>query len=426
MQTKRRRLTKSEWVILLVPFCLLALWWLNGPGRGTLRRYMPATLHLTTNTPGQRIERIEPLTFSPDSRYLAVQQIQRDSRNYIVSVWDCQTEQELWRKKFKAMTFPQFSPDGKQIGMRNPDISLADPETGEPRSVVDIYDTLTGQLQHQLPLGKGGYDFSFLPDGKHFLVNGVPFRLWNLQIGQIVKVISRRNVPYLSGARGDTKGQFIIIVEGMEVPSSSRAYMVWASTAIKVYDLSAGKTIASLAVPKDSRAYFSARADTLRIQEGNGYKVKVFSWNWRTGHRTPNQTYFDKWFQRLSLDEKTFVAVEPQRSFDGKQEKIVGYHIVCEEAQAGKVLWRVPVTSYFPPRLHFFANKKHIINSEDDKSPSKTTIGASSIVIRNAQTGVMVRAFKANGFYALSPDGRRLAVANGETVQIYDVSDLAS
>ena len=110
MKTQRRRLRKSEWVILLAPVLVLAVSWIVVRVRDTwTRRYTPVTLALPATNPNFNALRVKSLTFSPDGRYLAVSQW---SGNYIISLWDCQTEQQLWKATFQSMTWlPQFSPE---------------------------------------------------------------------------------------------------------------------------------------------------------------------------------------------------------------------------------------------------------------------------------------------------------------------------
>src|SRR5687768_10101687 len=167
---------------------------------------------------------------------------------------------------------------------------------------------------------------------------------------------------------------------------------VWESTAIKIYDLVARKTVASLPLSQNSNALFAKEADFLWIIQRKGLLVgpgtmDVFLWNWRTGKRTAMNTIPHKPIQQLSPDGKTFISVELEWSSNGKIEKIIGTHIigahiVCEEAQSGKTVWRVRAQG--PVRtLYFFPNGRYIVSSEGENKEPRDNYDTTVVAIRD-------------------------------------------
>lgn len=332
MQTKRRKLTKSEWVILLVPALLLATWWINKPGAPIVRR----NFSITFKSP---MPVINYMSFSPDGGLLAVGEAdyKQSPSTYSLRVWDVRSRQELWSAKAPAWQgWPYFSPDGSRIATLISNLNLIpDPEGGMANSYVQIYEARTGNPLMKLPVGKGGDHFYFLPDKQHMLIGGNPLRLWDLQTQSIKRTLARNAKRDFQVTNTISKdGRFVATATGKQSGKK------WIDDLTKILDVASGRVLSVLPAANVKQLFFSDDSEYLNMVEASSTPIdKLVRWRWCKPRLIFKKTIGDIYRIRYLKKHQTAVCIE--RVPDSADKRVLNSKIKCLDLQSGVLKWSI-------------------------------------------------------------------------------------
>jgi WD40 repeat protein len=422
----RRKLRKSEWVILLAPLLAFA-----AVGGGPLfqrywHRYFPAQLkgHLPS---------VEAIEFSDDGKTLIVASWDSSKSPDVreMRLWNLQTQTTEWKANQPVWTnWPQFSDDSKSVGWVISSLKLMpDAEGGFADSICEIYDVNSGTRLHQIPLSYMGMHFRFLPDNQHVLCDGTKVRLWDLKTGKLVRTLARDAWPsFFSGLAVDKSGRYAAIVaQGKRRPPAKWTRKgdppLFRNGKLRIYEIATGKLLAQTreVLPEETdRVRFSNDGKEVNVVVRSGEKPgAILKWRWQSESNFKKIHTIDGWSVRTSPDGKTRISVV--LTWQGKpyESTFVGSIIKSEDTQTQRHLWSQKVKASIRLIL-FFPDSRHFAVHE-----SANDSGEGWVIVRETQSGKEVKRFESGYAFMPSPDGKTLATSARGTVKLWDVSDLS-
>jgi len=123
---------------------------------------------------------VNSVAYSPDGKHLAA-----GSEDNTVKIWDTATGKLTLTLKTDAMNSVAYSPDGKHLASGG----------GKP-STVNIWDTTTGDKLRTLPTSKFGVNcVAYSPNGKHLASGGTDSRvqIWDTMTGQLESTLENKH-----------------------------------------------------------------------------------------------------------------------------------------------------------------------------------------------------------------------------------------
>jgi RNA polymerase sigma factor (sigma-70 family) len=376
------------------------------------------------------------LSFSGDSRTLATDWYDEETREARICLWDVAGRKLLRRFSIpsRALGFLYFSPDNR---------TLASSGFNEPR--LRLWDTATGRPLHQQAAHDGGITaLAFTPDGRVILSGSDDgtLRVWDAETG--------RGVRELPGHPGG--------VTGVAVTPDGRAVLSGGFDArLLLQDWQTGKELRHLVlVPKDKlspnvsygpRLGLAADGRTAVAQIGTidgGSLLHV--WEPDTG-RVPvrraersrvDLAAFSPDARILATYAESFKPATPPKNPKAKALKegaveVVGTHVVLQDVATGRPRLAIPLPDRNARRTVFSPDGRTLVTcgyrertdekgSHDDKYTLhmwELATGAERLTLRSPQNDF--------NFYfediLFSPDGRTLAVAHKDrTIQVWDVA----
>lgn len=323
---------------------------------------------------------VQILSFSPDSRYLAIGDTPTAASSAIV-VWDLQLDREQTRitelPPFagRPQVGIEWSPDGKSITFG----------TGTP---IRFWDPLTGRVVKELADEPPHLWARYNKDGSKLLINREP-----LGGGGSFRIYDTRTWQFRD--YGD---------DGLHIQALSWTSDDYVLVAGEWPKVSAGRTLDGL-VPQtadtlmrliDPSGRQPARAALLAQALSNDVTG--------VGHPIPVQNF---WIDAATVNYPTDkIAIGPGKIVDARTLKVLTY-ATDEDITSHKI----PIGD-----RAFSSNGNFLYLLGSNKE------GTEKSVVMNTLTGTPIATFTGghNGL-AASPDGKRLAIGNGQSVDLYDV-----
>jgi WD40 repeat protein len=400
------------------------------------------------------------VALSPDGKTIAVAHMRYQQKQphwfHTLRLIDVATgkPRQLVERGKESISFLVFTPDGRSL--------LA---WGE--KLAEVYDVATGKPVRQLPGVHGRY---FTPDGRHVVSAGSVIRVWDFESGKelhppegpVSQVDSLsfspdgatiasssfddRNVIHLwDAATGKLKGTLRGhdgYIRGVEFAPNGRLISGAGDSTLRVWDVAAGKEVFQFKLHEPRAGEKPLQVVTMRVAtdgrtlaaaavgfEGGPGKetVRLFAWNLANGKTlaaSEHAGYFSDW-PGFTTDSLAFVARE-------------GKDLVLKDLVTGKE--RLKFQPAPQPTGEGVLNPNILEHPFSFSPDGRVMVAAGSrqrnegtrywrdwyaLVLFDVATGSEMRRIPVDGWRrhaAFSPDGKRLAGADGPGVRIWETA----
>lgn len=427
MKGQRRKLRKSEWVILLAPLLLLTVWWVTATDNAVVNRYIPIKF-------SDHMRDINSIEFSADGAYMAVgsNEFAATPPIHELRIWDTRSRQFLWSLRFQDwIGYPVFSLDGKYVAVTVSDKKIMRAADGGIMDAgVCIFDTVTGNKLFTWPTKKYVGHFQFIGQGRQMLIEGQDVRIWDLTTGRS-RLLAKEIYSHGLWPVIDKKQMMVAVFmrQNRKPPPKGTNY----PGVLRLYDIRSGKVLRELPPlserasikgmtfsPDGDEVFIRIRRSNKESEEYNEYRIK---WSWRK-NQPPVETLGPKLYRRHStLDASIAIGIEWLWKGTGNDRTIAGSKLHAENMLSATPLW-VKELPEKAVQLLFFRDGHYFATLEVN------TTDQSWVRVRNSRDGALHREFPGGNTWGsafrLTPDGKKLAIGSKGAVKLWDVSDLTS
>jgi RNA polymerase sigma factor (sigma-70 family) len=359
----------------------------NAPSLGKrVRLWDTRTFEELPPLASQPDQAVRPMTFSPDSKVLAV-----TYGKPAVRLWDLATRKELppLQGKDFYVNHVAFSADGKALA-------------GADGYGATVWDLPAGKLRHDFGHTYMVDAVCFSPDGRK-LVSGAAYtdnvvRVWDPLTGEL-----------FSQMRGHPWGVEAVAYapDGKLIASGSQ------DETIRLWDADTGREVRRLEA-KDGMIYAMAFAPDGKTIAGGGKRKAVHLWDVATGRELRSFDNPGKFILKMAF------SPDGQRlATRGIDEKEIRLWDVAK----GEPIRRLPCSSAGVPSLAFSPDGQFLAAGADDATVRLWDVSSGeerrTLAVPPGEAG---RTFS----IAFSPDGRTLAAGNGEggssTIRLWELS----
>jgi WD40 repeat protein len=403
-QSSRRPLKKSELWLLAAPLLVLALLC----GRAIYNRFFSHSLN------GFRGP-VDSLSFSDDGKLLAssdASYIPKDPRdlNYMedIKVWDLASRRALFSVSLRAWVgTPIFAPDSRSV--------MAFVNDHQRFSGVRQWDSRSGQLLRQLPT-KDVVITRFSGDGKILYGLGSPTYLWDAQTGAVLRTIPISRTDFTK-CRLSRDERILLCIKGFKA---------------QVWDVHKGKlrfTLPPKRVEDVALSPNGAMAACIVTENSGSGSLEDFSlhlYDTTTGKLIRTAENVGGKFvgeSRFSPDSRWLILGGGRSSGEAKRFGGLVGKIQLFDTRTGTRKWS-RFSPYVVPFLFFTRDGRTVMNS----SHNGIDTSEGRLDLWDAQTGKLLNTLHETPHkepvFALSHDGKKLAVSHGSSVDLLDLDDL--